>query len=125
MRIPSLSEIPEQAPVEEGEYRLKITKAKEAKSGNTGREGLMLICSVTDEENAEPIFHRLWFPFEHEEKEKQTTMWRMVKEFMEAIGLDSSAGAGPEDFQGVEFDAMIGLEQDDNGRWRNSIIRVV
>ncbi len=41
--IPSLSEITDQAPVEAGEYDLRITKMKETKTINSGRFWCMLI----------------------------------------------------------------------------------
>lgn len=125
MRIPDLSTIPDQGPVAEGEYSLKITKAKDNKSDRTGREGLLFVVNVQGEPEAESIFHTLWFPFEHEDADKQQTMWRMVKEFIEAIGMDSSAEPEAQDFQGVEFEALLGLEEDNNGRPRNVIKRVI
>lgn len=125
MRIPDLSSIPEQTAVAEGEYTLRVTKAQETKSERTGREGIMLICQIQGEENAQPVFHRLWFPFESEDETKQITMWRMIKEFMEGVGLDPSVGAEARDFQGIEFDALLRLGEDQNGRSVNEIARII
>lgn len=125
MRIPDLSNIPEQGPVAEDEYTLKITKAQDVKSERTGREGMMFICQIVGEENAAPVFHRIWFPFDSEDESKQTTMWRMVKEFIEGVGLDPSASPEPRDFQGIEFTALLRLTEDQNGRPVNEIARLM
>jgi len=125
MRIPDLSNIPDQGPVPEGEYQLKVRKAKDHVSDNTGRHGLMLICQVLNEPNAESVFHTMWFPFDHEDDDKQTVMWRMVKEFIDGIGLDSSASPEARDFEGVEFSALLGYEDDGTNRPRNKIVRVI
>lgn len=124
MRIPNLSDIPEQKPVPEGEYRLRIVKATEIKSERTGRSGIQFICRVLDDEDAQPVFHSLWLPFDSEDDEKRKTMWRMVKEFMDAIGVDSSSEPELQDFVGVEFDALLKIDEYE-GRVRNEIARVI
>lgn len=124
MRIPDLSNIPDVGPVPEGEYQLKIRKAKDHVSDNTGRHGLMLICQILGETNASSVFHTLWYPFETEDDDKQTVMWRMVKEFIEAIGLDASASPEAKDFEGIEFSAKLRLNTEMD-RPRNEIERVV
>lgn len=124
MRIPDLSDVPELSPVPaDEEYDLRIIKAQDVTSDNTGRSGIMLIAEIKDVENAENIFHRIWLPMEGDDEAKQMVMWRMIKEFMTALGLDPS-GAETEDFQGLEFSAIIGVEDDNNGRPRNFIKRV-
>lgn len=127
MRIPDLSDIPELTTVPEDEYRLKIVKAKDTKSQRTGREGLMLMLKVllVDADNALPIFHTLWFPMDDDDDAKHIVMWRMIKEFMEGIGMDSSAGASAKDFEGIEFNAMVTLSEDNEGRPRNELGRIV
>lgn len=124
MRIPDLSNIPELAPVApDTEYDLKIASAKSVTSQKTGREGIMFICEITGEENAEPIFHRLWLPMEGDDDKKQQTMWRMIKEFLAAVGLPTD-GFEIEDAVGTEFSAILSLTPDDKGRKRNEILRV-
>lgn len=124
MRIPDLSDIPEVSPVPEGEYQLKVRKAKNQVSDNTGRAGMLLVLQILGEPNAGSVFHTLWYPFEHEDEEKQTVMWRMVKEFIDRIGLDSSASPEPKDFEGIEFSAKLRLNTDLD-RPRNEIERVI
>lgn len=137
--IPSLSEIPDLSPVESGEYDLRITKVKETKSKNTGRYGCMLMIEVDGEDNADTIFHTLWYgnykDYQGDDEEKNNMMWRMVKEFIAAIGLDPEEETDESDLIGTEFTADVsyndGMDTDDDGnpvrvgQPRNEILRVV
>jgi len=137
--IPNLSEIPDKKPVEGGEYDLRIHKAKETKSKNTGRYGCQLIIQIDGEDNASDIFHTLWYgnfkDFQGDDEEKNNLMWRMVKEFLRALGLDPEEETDESDLTGLEFTAEIGfndgMETDDDGKPirvgppKNEILRVV
>lgn len=124
MRIPDLSDIPELEPVSPNvEYDLRITTAKDVTSNRTGREGIMLVCEILGEENAENLIHRLWLPMDGDDEEKQKTMWRMIKEFLSAIGAPTD-GLDTDELKGLEFSAILGQEQDNNGKLRNNIQRV-
>jgi hypothetical protein len=137
--IPSLSEIPDQAPVEAGEYDLRFTKVKETKSKNTGRYGCMLIVEIDGEDNASTIFHTMWYgnykDFQGDDEDKSNMMWRMVKDFLTAVGLDPEAETEESDLIGLEFTADVGfsdgMDTDDDGnpvrvgQPRNEILRVV
>lgn len=122
--IPSLSEIPDRAPVEEGEYDLRITKVKETKSNRTGRYGCMLIIEIDGEDNAETIFHTLWYgnykDYHKDDEEKSNTMWRMVKDFLRALGLDPEQETDETDLVGLEFTANLiyndGMDTDEDGK---------
>jgi len=126
MRIPDLSEIPDLEPVAANvEYDLKITKAKDITSNRTGREGIMLVCQIMGEENAENLIHRIWLPNDSDPEDKQKTMWRMIKEFLGSIGA-STDGLETEELEGMEFSAILGQEKNEqNGRIVNTIQRVV
>jgi len=137
--IPSLSEIPDLAPVEAGEYDLRITKVKETKSKRTGRYGCMMMIEIEGEDNADTIFHTLWYgnykDYQADDEEKNNMMWRMVKDFVSAIGLDPEEETDESDLVGVEFTADVGyndgMDTDDDGNTikvgqpRNEILRVV
>lgn len=122
--IPSLSEIPDRTPVEAGEYDLRITKAKETKSNRTGRYGCMLIIEIDGEDNAETIFHTLWYgnykDYQKDDAEKNNMMWRMVKDFLRALGLDPEQETDESDLVGLEFTAMLtyndGMDTDEDGK---------
>jgi len=137
--IPSLSDIPDRQPVEAGEYDLRISKVKETKSKNTGRYGCMLVIDIEDEDNADTIFHTLWYgnykDFQSDDEEKNNMMWRMVKDFIRALGLDPEEETEDSDLVGLEFTADVGyndgMDTDDDGnpirvgQPRNEILRVV
>lgn len=122
--IPSLSEIPDRSPVEPGEYDLRITKAKETKSNRTGRYGCMLIIEIDGEDNAETVFHTLWYgnykDYQKDDEEKNNMMWRMVKDFLRALGLDPEQETDESDLTGLEFTAMLtyndGMDTDEEGK---------
>lgn len=136
--IPNLSEIKDKKPVESGEYDLRIVKAKEDKSKNTGRYGCQLIIQIDGEDDASDIFHTLWYgnhkDFQGDDKSKSADMWRRVKDFLRALGLDPEEETSAEDLVGLEFTADLayndGMDTDDDGNPikvsnpRNEIIRV-
>ncbi len=137
--IPNLSEIPDKKPVEAGEYDLRITKVKETKSKKSGRYGCQLIIEVAGEDNANTIFHTLWYgnykDFQSDDEDKSNMMWRMVKDFLRSLGLDPESETDESDLVGLEFTAELsysdGMDTDDDGNPikvgspRNEILRVV
>jgi hypothetical protein len=136
--IPNLSDIPDKAPVEAGEYDLRVFKVKETKSQRTGRYGCMLVCEIDGEDNANNVFHTLWYgnykDFQGDDEEKNNMMWRMVKDFLTALGLDPNAETDESDLVGLEFSADLsyndGMSTDDDGnpikvgQPRNEILRI-
>jgi len=136
--IPNLADIPDKKPVEAGEYDLRITKVKETKSQRTGRYGCMLIIEIDGEDNANTIFHTLWYgnykDFQGDDEDKNNTMWRMVKDFLTSLGLDPNEETDESDLVGLEFSADVaysdGMDTDDEGNAirvgqpRNEILRV-
>jgi len=137
--IPNLSDIPDKKPVEAGEYDLRISKVKETKSNKTGRYGCMLIIDFDGEDTAQPIFHTMWYgnykDFQGDDADKNNTMWRMVKDFLRALGLDPEEETDESDLVGLEFTAEVGfndgMDTDDDGKPirvgppKNEILRVV
>ena len=137
--IPNLSDIPDKAPVEAGEYDLRISKVKETKSARTGRYGCQLIIEIDGHDNANTIFHTLWYgnykDYQGDDKDKNNLMWRMVKDFLRALGLDPEQETEDSDLVGLEFTAELsyndGMSTDDDGNAvkvgqpRNEILRIV
>jgi len=137
--IPNLSDIPDKKPVEAGEYDLRISKVKETKSQRTGRYGCQLIIEITNEANANTIFHTLWYgnfkDYQGDDADKNNLMWRMVKDFLRSLGLDPDQETDDSDLVGLEFTAELsyndGMSTDDDGNAvkvgqpRNEILRVV
>jgi len=136
--IPNLKDIPEKAPVEAGEYDLRITKVKETKSKKTGRYGCMMVIQIEGEDNANNIFHTMWYgnykDYQGDDEEKSNMMWRMVKDFIRALGLDPDEETDESDLVGLEFSADVsfndGMSTDDEGnpvrvgQPRNEILRI-
>jgi len=136
--IPNLKDIPEKAPVEAGEYDLRITKVKETKSNKTGRYGCMLVIQIEGEDNANSIFHTMWYgnykDYQGDDEDKSNMMWRMVKDFIRALGLDPDEETDESDLVGLEFSADVsfndGMSTDDEGnpirvgQPRNEILRI-
>ncbi|HKL47248.1 MAG TPA: DUF669 domain-containing protein [Candidatus Izemoplasmatales bacterium] len=144
MIIPALSEIKDKAPVEAGEYELVISKAKLTKSQKTGRYGCMLIINIEGHNDADTIFHTLWYgnfddgagnSFNDDDDDKNENMWRRVKDFIRSIGLDPENETDESDLVGLEFTAEVGYNDgmgtDDDGnpiklgQPRNEILRVL
>lgn len=122
--LPDTSAIPELAPVADGEYDLRIMRAKETESKRTGRKGIMLIIDIIGEDNADDIIHTLWLPMEADDDDKRKIMLRMIKEFVLALGLPEDGSVELDDFIGVDFTAILELEDSEYGR-RNNIKRIV
>jgi len=136
--IPNLSDIPDKGPVEAGEYDLRIFKVKETKSQRTGRYGCMLVCEIDGEDNANNVFHTLWYgnykDYQGDDEEKNNLMWRMVKDFLTSLGLDPNEETDESDLVGLEFSADLsfndGMSTDDDGnpikvgQPRNEIVRI-
>jgi len=120
----NLSDIPDMAPVEEGEYDLRIIKAQETKSNRTGRYGTLFVIKIVGEDAASNIMHTCWHgnfkDFQEDDKEKSDGMWRRLKEFIAGIGLDpNDENLEYDDFKDIEFTALVtyndGTETDDDG----------
>ena len=137
--IPPLKEIQDKKPVESGEYDLRITTVKETKSLKTGRYGCMLVCEIDGEDAAETLFHTLWYgnykDYTKDDDTKSNDMWRRVKDFLRALGLDPDQETDESDLKGLEFTADLsyndGMGTDENGKPvkvgqpRNEIVRIL
>lgn len=104
--IPNLNDIPELGPVVEGAYDLRVTKPF-LKTAGTGRKGINLCIEVVGEENAETLYHTLWLPMDSDDQGKAHTMLRMLKEFMEKVGLPTDGDADETIFQDLEFEGYL------------------
>lgn len=109
--IPNLSEIKDLVPVQPGEYDLRIIRAQEVNSKLTGRNGLLCIIEIVGEDLASNIMHTLWFgndgKFTKDDTEKSDGMWRRVKEFLEAIGLNKDGEVDHDEFTDISFTADV------------------
>jgi len=123
--VPSLSDIKDLTNMDPDEYSMRILRAMPIKSQRTGRAGMMMIVAFEDEDTAKDILHSLWYPMESDEKSKADNMWRMIKEFMQSLGLNSDDELEKEDFEDLAFNALIDIGEDMNGAEINIIKRVL
>lgn len=126
MLIPNLNDIPELGPVPEGEYEIRVTKAKEKKY-DSGAKCIMLICEIVGEENAETIFHNLWLPTDKDDESKKVNKLRALKDFVSAVGMDLGGIEEASEFDDLEFTALLVQTPHfaDDSKMINEIKRVV
>ena len=139
--IPNLSEIKDLAPVSPGEYDLRIIKAKNTNSKRTGRNGILCIVEIVDEDLADNIMHTMWFgnnvadgamaKYDKDDAEKSAMMWRMVKDFLGAIGLSRDGEVELDEFADISFTAEVlyndGCDEDGKQEYppKNEIGRIL
>jgi len=120
--IPNLSEIKDLAPVNPGEYDLRIISAKDTNSKRTGRNGILCIVEIVDEDLASNIMHTLWFgndgKYTKDDADKSDLMWRMVKDFLGNIGLNRDGEVELDEFADINFTAEVIYNDgcDDDGK---------
>jgi len=120
--IKDLSSIPDLTVVSPAEYDLRVITAKEVLSKNTGRNSIMLVCEIVGEENAQNLIHSIWLPMESDDETKAGTMWRMIKDFTVALGLEGDLEL--DDFKNLEFTAVLEIEKFEDYGDRNIIKRI-
>ena len=120
--IPNLSTIKDLAPVQTGEYDLRIIKAQNTTGKKTGRNGILCVIDIVGEDNASNIMHTLWFgndgKYTKDDDDKSDKMWRMVKDFLGAIGLNRDGEVELDEFTDLSFTAEViyndGTDEDGN-----------
>jgi len=118
--IPDLNDVPDLAPVEDGEYSVRVISAKEVSSDRTGRTGAMLVCQIEGQEAAENLLHKIWFPMEDDDEQKANTMWRMIKETCVGFGLGADGVDEVSEFVGCEANVKL-KSSEYEGRVSNEI----
>lgn len=140
--IPDLSEIPDLSPILPtssdtkscGEHDIRVIKAQGTSSKKNGRNGILLVCDIIGEDEASNLMHTLWFgnfgDYNKDDEDKSNLMWRMVKDFLRAVGLSEDGNLEAEDFEGLEFSAELeyddGKDEDGNEEYppKNVIKRI-
>lgn len=117
--IPNLSEIKDLKPIKTddgqsgsvGEFDLRIIKAQDTNSKKTGRNGLLCVIEIVDEDLASNLMHTVWFgndgKYTKDDEEKSNMMWRMVKDFLGAIGLSRDGEVELDEFEDLTFTADL------------------
>lgn len=129
--IPNLAAIKDITPIAEGEYDLRIIKAQMTTSKKTGRNGILCIIEIVDEDLAANIMHTLWFgndgKYNGDDADKSDLMWRMVKDFLGAIGLSRDGEVELDEFDDISFTAQVTYNDggDDGYAPKNEIGRIL
>ena len=133
--IPNLSKIKDLAPAQPGEYDLRIIKAQDTNSKNTGRNGILCIIEIVDEDLASNIMHTMWFgndgKYTKDDDDKSDLMWRMVKDFLESIGLNRDGEIELDEFTDISFTAEVtyndGCDEDGKQKYapKNELGRIL
>jgi len=109
------------------------------KKCSSGRTGALFVISIDGESEAKEIMHQMNFgnygDYQKDSEETNETMWRMLKEFIRALGLDPEEEHPEEDFVDLEFVGLVGYEdgmvEDDNGNMvqqypeKNVLLKVI
>lgn len=120
--IPNLSKIKDLAPVQPGEYDLRIIKAQNSHSDRTGRNGILMIIEIVGEDLASNIMDTMWFgndgTYTADDDEKSDMMWRMVKDKLGALGLNRDGEVELDEFTDISFTAEVTYNDgcDDDGK---------
>lgn len=123
--IKNLADLPEMILMPDGEYNMRIIRALRSKPAKTGRNGLMLVHSFIDEDNAVDMIETLYFgnddpndpdapegfvPYTGDDDSKSDLMWRMIQDRLKAWDMSADGDLEPEDFVGIEFSAYVVIE---------------
>lgn len=139
--IPNLSHIKDKKVIKlesPREMDLIITKMIMGK-WKSGQTNATFIIAMDGEEDAKEIFYSVGFgnygDFQEFDEKKNETIWRMLKEFITALGLDPEEAHSAEDFEDLEFVGIVGYDsgevEDDNGNMvpkypeKNVLLKVI
>jgi len=119
----NLDEVPEQHPVEDGEYTLRIVKATLKKS-KKNQDMIENMLTVEGESDAPPIFHYVMLPDDSADDEAtKNNKLRRLRTFCQCFGIDYSNGIDVEAFKGETGEAIIKTEEDAEYGERNVVQR--
>ena len=112
MRIQfSHDEVPEPKLLEDGaEVTVRIARCLEKKDKN-GRDYLSLILEVTDDPEAEDIFHMVYVPHPDESSKQARRTLKNLGDMIRAFGMPEEFDTA--DLIGEEAQAVIGLRSDE------------
>ena len=100
----NLDDIPDQKPVEDGEYQLTITSAKYKESQEKGTPMIAISMNIEDHEDASTVFHNIILPVEDDPKANGKL--RMIKQFCDAFSI--SQDTLKQCIAEEEYEAIVG-----------------
>lgn len=122
----NVSEVPPQIVLPEGDYRLRVDKIEfkqpAQKPGKQQYWYFNVRCSAVEHPTADDIFLMVPYPTPQDDEKAKLRKMRDLKKFLDAVGIDTSAGAwDPTSCQGAEFDARLVQKPDQSGKPRNEV----
>ena len=116
-----LDKVPDQKPVTGGEeYKLTI-KTAEQKDSSAGKPMLAVMFTVNDQPDAPPVFQNFLLPVKDEDKAIKNMKLRRIKEFVVALGKDTSEAIELDDLPGEQLWVILKEDSDPTYGDRNVI----
>ncbi len=116
-----LANVPDQEPVESGEYELQVLSCEVADS-KSGGKNLVVVFKILNAPNALNVFRYYSLPTPQDDAEKQLRKRRFIKEFAQALSLEPSMLA--EQAKGATCFAIL-TEEEYEGQVRNVIKKFI
>lgn len=116
-----LENLPEEKPLQDGEYEVQIISAEEYIGKNSGKTSIRVILSVPGEADAQDIFHYLSLPQDGDDPKTANRKMRRIRDFLQAFSLTKNTPY--EDWTAHKSWAILKTEEDDKGEMRNSVTR--
>lgn len=115
-----LSNIPDPVLVEDGIYEVRIQQC-EQKQSQSGGSYLNIRMSIEGHEDAEPLFHVLFFPREDDTQSQRNNTLRNAASFARAFGLNLG-GFDAEDTLGKTANASIKRRKKNNSEQFENVV---
>lgn len=97
----NLTDIPDEAPVEPGEYEMKVLSATHKISSTSGKPMVEVVLGVSEEPNARSVYTYLSLPAEKDDTKAINGKLRRLRSFYDCFAVDYEGGS-------VELDNLIG-----------------
>jgi len=111
----NLEEVPELAPVDDGEYIVEIRGTPRVNAGNTnGNDWKILNCVLTlpEEPAALNVFYSVWLPVDADDIKTRNEKLDKYRKFLNAFGVDTSRPVNLVEMQGLRAYAILGRGKD-------------
>lgn len=119
-----LDNVPDQAPVEAGEYELKILNCSVEESKNKpGAYNVVVVMQIIGHPNSLNVFRYLSLPVPDDSEDTRTAKRRFIKEFCQAFGIAQNE-LGTEACKGKTAFALLQVREYE-GRESNDVKRFI
>lgn len=125
----NLSDRQEIGPVEAGRHHLRIVKAEFRGISVEGGKivydkgaRINLVHEVVGEPTADNVYYTLWVPKPDDDEKRQWRAKEAIAAHRELCGLDPDGEVNLQEYVGVEYDALLSLDEENN---RNEIEEIL